>query len=245
MNDLLTREQNDTFVTRGADISIYTLEIINKMVEKIHYSCYNVVKVTKGGAFMYKDCRTEQSARRQRDLEKGLLVAMKQQRFDDISVSDLCDGIGVPRKSFYRYFSGKEGALYALLDHTLMEFEPFMMGTESGSMRSMQRDLEMFFSFWLDQRDLLDALARSNLSGMLIERSVVYALSDDVLPSRFLPNDSKKIQRQITKFGVYGLMSMVLTWHSEGFSDEPKTMARIATRILSQPLFPGADNSLR
>ena len=193
---------------------------------------------------MYKDCRTEQSAQRQRDLEKGLLAAMKQQRFDDISVSDLCDGIGVPRKSFYRYFSGKEGALYALLDHTLMEYEPFMMGKEPVRERTMQRDLETFFFFWLGQRDLLDALARSNLCGMLIERSVAYALTDDVLPSRFLPNDSKKIQRQITKFGVYGLMSMVLTWHSEGFLEEPKAMARVATRILSQPLFPGADNSM-
>ena len=194
---------------------------------------------------MYKDCRTEQSARRQKALEKGLLEAMKQQRFEDISIIDLCDRMEIPRKSFYRYFSGKEGALYALIDHTLMEFEPFMMGAKPGGKHTMQRDLEMFFSFWLDQRDLLDALARSNLSGMLIERSVAYALTDDVLPSRFLPNDSKKVQRQITKFGVCGLMSMVLTWHSEGFSEEPKAMARIATQILSQPLFPGADNSMR
>jgi len=194
---------------------------------------------------MYKDCRTEQSAQRQKLLEKGLLAAMKQQRFDDISISDLCDRMEIPRKSFYRYFSGKEGALYALLDHTLMEFEPFMLGTKPGSNRTMQRDLEMFFTFWLDRKDLLDALARSNLSGMLIERAVACALTDDVLPSRFLPNDSKKIQRQITKFGVCGLMSMVLTWHSEGFSEEPKVMAKIATRILSQPLFPGADNTLR
>lgn len=191
---------------------------------------------------MYKDCRTEQSAERQRVLEKGLLEAMKQQRFDDISISDLCDGMGVPRKSFYRYFSGKEGALHALLDHTLMEFEPFMLEFHSGGRRSVRRDLETFFLFWKERRGLLDALARSDLSGMLIERSVAYALSDDVLPIRFLPNDSKAMQRQITMFGVCGLMSMVLSWHHENFQTSPQVLAEAAARMLSQPLFPDVDH---
>lgn len=191
---------------------------------------------------MYKDCRTEQSAHRQRVLEKGLLEAMKQQRFDDISISDLCDRIGVPRKSFYRYFSGKEGALHALLDHTLMEFEPFMLEFQSGKRRSVRRDLETFFRFWLERQDLLDALARSNLSGMLIERSVAYAVTDDVLPIRFLPNDTKQMQRQITMFGVCGLMSMVLTWHHEAFQTPPQVLADAAARMLSQPLFPHVDH---
>ena len=193
---------------------------------------------------MYKDCRTEQSAQRQRFLEKGLLEAMKQQRFDDISISDLCDRMGIPRKSFYRYFSGKEGALYALLDHTLMEFEPYMMGVDASGGRTMQRDLKTFFCFWLERRDLLDVLILSNLSGMLIERSTAYALTDDVLPSRFLPNDSRKVQKQITMFVVCGLMSMVLAWHSEGFATAPREMAEIAVRILSQPLFRGVDGTM-
>ena len=177
---------------------------------------------------MYKDCRTEQSAGRQRILEKGLLEAMTQQRFDDISISDLCDRMGIPRKSFYRYFSGKEGALHALLDHT-------------GSGRSVRRDLETFFCFWLERRNLLDALARSNLSGMLIERSVAYAVTDDVLPIRFLAKDSRSMQRQITMFAVCGLMSMVMTWHHEDFQTSPQVLADAAARMLSQPLFPGVD----
>ena len=194
---------------------------------------------------MYKDCRIEQSAERQRILEKGLLEAMKNQRFEDISISDLCDRMEIPRKSFYRYFSGKEGALHALLDHTLMEFEPFMMGLWQDGRRTVKRDLESFFLFWLDRRALLDALARSNLTGTLIERAIAYALTEEVLPSRFLPNDTKQMQKQITMFGVCGLMSMVLTWHGEGFRTAPQELAETATRILSQPLFPNAEKFVR
>ena len=74
---------------------------------------------------MYKLCKTEQSAQRQRELERGLLNAMSTHQYEEISVSDLCDQMEIPRKSFYRYFSSKDGALHALIDHTLLEFESF------------------------------------------------------------------------------------------------------------------------
>ena len=39
---------------------------------------------------MYKLCKTEQSANRQRQLEQGLLSMMAETQYDQISVSDLC-----------------------------------------------------------------------------------------------------------------------------------------------------------
>ena len=71
---------------------------------------------------MYKLCKTEQSALRQRLFEDALLAEMTQRRYEDITVSDLCRRMNVPRKAFYRYFDGKDGALFAMLDHRLMEY---------------------------------------------------------------------------------------------------------------------------
>ena len=68
---------------------------------------------------MYKLCKTEQSALRQRELEEGLLKTMSVHHYDDISVSDLCQQMDIPRKSFYRYFSSKDGALFALIEKTV------------------------------------------------------------------------------------------------------------------------------
>ena len=75
---------------------------------------------------MYKLCKTEQSATRQKMLELGLLNCMLTRHYEEISVSDLCTAMDIPRKSFYRYFSGKDGALHALIDHTLMGYEGFL-----------------------------------------------------------------------------------------------------------------------
>ncbi len=187
---------------------------------------------------MYKLCKTEQSARRQRQLEAGLLGAMENCRYEEISVSDLCDRLHIPRKSFYRYFTGKDGALQALLDHTLMEFDPFTLGYRKGRTRTVELDLESFFQFWLDHRKLLDALRRNALAGMLVERSVAFALTDKALPSRFLPEDSPMMQEHVTSFAVCGLMSMVMSWHQRGFDRTPRELSGIAVRMLGQPLFP-------
>ncbi len=194
---------------------------------------------------MYKLCKTEQSATRQRQLEQGLLELMHGKRYDEITISDLCDRLEIPRKSFYRYFVGKEGALQALIDHTLMEFEDYTVAYLRGKSRTIWLDLESFFQFWVEKKELLDALSRSGLSGMLVNRAVAFAMTDDVLPVRFLPNDSRDMQQHVTMFGVCGLMSMVLNWHDNGYEEPASEMARIAVRMISRPLFPSVEEFVK
>lgn len=186
---------------------------------------------------MYKMCKTEQSAQRQRDLEQGLLKAMSQHHYDEISVSDLCEQIGIPRKSFYRYFSGKDGALHALIDHTLLEYEGFTVSKKEDEVRTYQKDLEGFFLFWRHQKPLLDALARSGLSGVLIERAIDHALSEVGTPRRFLLHNAPELRAHATMFGVCGLMSMVVGWHHDNYFQEPRQMAQIAVKLVTEPLF--------
>lgn len=193
---------------------------------------------------MYKLCKTEQSAARQNALEQGLLKCMLLKDYEEISVSDLCDAMDVPRKSFYRYFSGKDGALHALIDHTLMGFEGFTVPFRRGKNRTLISELEGFFEFWVEHKPLLDALGRNGMRGMLIERAITHALSETVMPNRFLPHETKEMQVEVTVFGVCGLMSMVLTWHRNGYQKTPQEMARVAARLLGQPLFPNADDYL-
>lgn len=190
---------------------------------------------------MYKMCKTEQSAKRQRDLEEGLLQAMGSCHYEQISVSDLCDQCGIPRKAFYRYFSGKDGALYALIDHTLLQYEGFQMAEAGAEVRSYQSDLERFFRFWLHQKPLLDALKRSNISGVLVTRSIEHALSDVGMPIRFLPQQDRAARRHAIMFGVCGLMSMVLDWHESGYDLSPREMSVIAAKLMTEPLFAQID----
>lgn len=186
---------------------------------------------------MYKACKTEQSAARQRELEQGLLAAMISHPFDEISISDLCTQIGIPRKSFYRYFSSKEGALHALLDHTLMEIETSHLTAEEKKPLSLTKELERFFQDWKNQKPLLDALNRSGLGNVLIERAVELAVSSSIGTSnRLLARDADQQKGHATAFLICGLMSTVLQWHHSGYQESPAQMAQIAFRLLTQPL---------
>lgn len=182
---------------------------------------------------MYKQCETEQSAARQRELEQGLLEVMLQRRYEDISVSDLCQKLGVPRKTFYRYFSGKDGALYALIDHAFMDFDSFEI---------IDRDLppekymERVFRYWTACKPLLDALSRSGLSGVLVQRAIDYSREMENLPL-FMTSSDKQMQDYGTMFAVCGLMTMMVQWHQDGFHPGPEQMAKLAIRLFSQPLF--------
>lgn len=191
---------------------------------------------------MYKQCRTEQSANRQRLLEEGLLKAMTAQHYDEISVSDLCAQMEIPRKSFYRYFSSKEGALHALLDHALLDFESFAGPYFTGDQKRMQQDMERVFAYWQHRKPLLDALRRSNLSGVLIQRAIEHALSESAFHRSFLPSEDRTAQEYVTMFAVCGMMSMVVQWHHDGYPQSIHQMAQIAVRLLSRPLFPDAES---
>ena len=190
---------------------------------------------------MYKVCKTEQSAARQRELEEGLLTLMLTRHYDEISVSDLCMQMNIPRKSFYRYFSGKDGALHALIDHTLLEFEGFQISEKTSENQNYPIDLDRFFRFWLLQKPLLDALERSGISGMLVTRTIDHALADIGIQKRYLLQGDQLIHHHATMFGVCGLMSMVLDWHHSGYEMSARQMSQIAAQLLTRPLFENAD----
>lgn len=186
---------------------------------------------------MYKLCKTEQSAQRQRELEQKLAELMNICRYEEITVSDFCAYAGIPRKAFYRYFSSKDGALYALLDHTMLEYEFFRASHLADSTKSLLLDLERFFQFWKNQQPLLDALEHSGLSGILMERAI-QNVSEGVKMNQQLCAEDGKIREHVIRFSLCGIMIMMVNWHHGNYRESVQDMAKIAARLVSQPLLP-------
>ena len=188
---------------------------------------------------MYKICKTEGSTKRQREIELTLLRLMSERRYEDISVIELCDASGVPRKAFYRYFDNKDAALQGLIDHTLEEYERFtqsMPRTEKP--RRLSGDLERFFLFWTKQRELLTAIDRNNLFVNLMNSSLRFPINDITSMRKFLPYDSEWMRSQVFSFAICGLMFIMLEWFRRDFQESVHDMAKMACRTLSTPLFP-------
>ena len=176
---------------------------------------------------MYKLCHTEESSRRQRELEQGLLDALKAQPYKKITLTDLCRQLGVPRKTFYRYFPTKDDCLLALMDHTLADCNDIALRGWNGS-TSLDKTVQLqFFRYWLEHRSFLDMVRDNGLETLLLTRTAV--IVDRMKENNrfnYFPRD------QVEYFIAHGLMSTVLRWHHFGFPGSPEEMAAVFGRLL-------------
>lgn len=178
---------------------------------------------------MYKNCQTEYSAARQRRVEQQLLRELAQRHYEDITVSDLCQSTGISRKSFYRYFSGKQGVLEALLDHTILQAD---MAFDSGSSENQSTVLAVCFRFWKNQRHLLDTLDRSGLLEALVDRAVLLCQESYRSQHSGDAPGLACISRYQIEFLISGLMRMMLRWYRDGFPLSEEQMAATAAPFL-------------
>ena len=178
---------------------------------------------------MYKLCITEKSAKNQLLLEQAFLRLSLQYNYDDITISDICREAGLSRKVYYRLFENKNDVLYSLIDHALGSFEAYEPEMEP---------LHRFFSYWKEQRPLLDALDRSQCSALLMDRVVRFVLIynpsslTDVYPGLLSWDRNTQI------FFISGLFGMMLDWHVRGFDSSVEEISQSLLKLLSEPLHP-------
>lgn len=179
---------------------------------------------------MYKYCATEDSVRRQRQLEACLLELMLTQNYPQITISHICDRAGVSRKSFYRYFTSKEGCLYALLDHTIFDGAAYYL-PDMPNIASTRQIYERFFLYWKDNALLLDAVARQSMGQLLTERMLNH-ITQEEREFRYLFGEQAPESAERSIFYICGVMGLVLTWHRNAFDKSPAQMASILSDMI-------------
>ena len=177
---------------------------------------------------MYKICHTEDSSRRQRELEQGFLKLLHSQPYDKLTLTDVCRQLNIPRKSFYRYFPTKEDCLLALVDHTLSECNDIALRGWDGSTALDEPVQLRFFLYWLEHRDFLDMIQENNFQHLLLDRTT--AIVDRMKENRTADTFPRE---QVEYFIAHGLMTTVLRWHHFGFPGSPEEMAKTFGNLLS------------
>ena len=116
---------------------------------------------------MYRQCTTEKTAQQQKVFHIALYEAMQDQRYCDISITDLCAQTGLSRNIFYRLFDCKEDVLYALIDHSFFECaKTLQYGTS-------RENLYAFYTYWRNQKPFLDLLKKNRLESLLSVRGTI------------------------------------------------------------------------
>lgn len=179
---------------------------------------------------MYKICHTEESSRRQRELEQGLLKSMRSQPYARITLTELCRDLQIPRKSFYRYFPTKDDCLLALIDHTLADCNDVaLIGWDGTTVLDEQVQLR-FFHYWKNHTAFLDAVQANGLQHLLLDRTTF--IVDRMKKNKEAHSFARE---QVEYFVAHGLMSTVLRWHHFGFQSSPEEMAAVFGALLLSP----------
>ena len=182
---------------------------------------------------VYKICHTEESSRRQRELEAGLLEALGKLPYEKITLTELCRQLAIPRKSFYRYFPTKEDCLLALIDHTLADCNDIALKGWNGS-GNLDRAVQLrFFYFWKAQEHFLNAIRDNGFRHLVLDRTTL--IVDRMKETAELESFA---QNQVKYFVAHGLMSTVLRWHHCGFQSSPEEMADVFGQFLEKTELP-------
>lgn len=179
---------------------------------------------------MYKHCATEESARRQRQLEQSLLELMHTENYTHITIADICGRVGITRKSFYRYFSSKEDCLHALLDHAVIDSATFYLPSADDD-KSPFMIYQRFFQYWKEKQHLTEALVRNGMTTLLVERMLAYTIQEEQEFRNFQHGNTRDTHER-NLFYLGGIMALVLDWHRNGYQRSALEMAEILGRLI-------------
>lgn len=179
---------------------------------------------------MYRNCVTEKSALHQRLFEAAFLDILAETSYDDITVTQICKQAGLSRKIYYTLFEKKKDVFYALLDHTLMDFQSYQPDPAVGT-----GGLHRFFGFWQEQKKLLDALEKEQSSSILTERAVRHVIAEGSMAGYCFDTISSEFGRESVKFYISGLFALLLDWHKQGYDKSIDEMSRLLMYLMMPP----------
>ena len=145
---------------------------------------------------MYKLCKTEQSAQRQKEIERALFSIMDKKNYVDITITEICLSLNMPRKTFYRYFDSKDGCLHALLDHIIMNGSAYYMSNADDEDTSLTFCIRIF-EYWQRQTPLLNALEKNGQSLQLLQRMIRYILEEEPDYARYMGIPQHRVMEHV------------------------------------------------
>ena len=182
---------------------------------------------------MYKNCKTDVSAQRQKHIAMCFLELVKESSFDDISITELCQRASVPRNSFYRYFANKEAILKYLLEYSLHETMTKVVQTYHAA---QEREMIFYLTNWLrfyKEHEKVWSLFDDKLHGMLLGYVINHygSVLDPINKLDFRNQQTKGII-----FYACGMQGILDVWRHFGYEQSEEEVAVQLYNVIRKPI---------
>lgn len=186
---------------------------------------------------MSRQIKTERAAQQQHQICASLVRLMETVPYGEITVSRICAQAGIPRRTFYYYFDGKEDVLTLLIQGLMMESQLESMLLSNTSKSQLEQSLTLFFCHWRDKRAReLRALIHSGLEQELTIHCVRWIHEEDSW-AHLMENYAEEERNIGLMLGISSVLYALFHWCKENFRQNPEYMAACVTRILTKPLY--------
>lgn len=174
------------------------------------------------------DKRKEANLRVKQSITKTLFALMKEKSLADIHITELVNGAGVARASFYRNYCSKEDVLVMLIRDVLHEFSAEIV-LEQGSFYTYHNVLLSFRYFQTYRSYILD-LYRSGLTTVLLEElNRFHETMEGSMPS-------PSIEKYQLYLYIGALFNTAIIWLMEDEKTSPEEMAHFFLDAASKML---------
>lgn len=185
---------------------------------------------------MYNRNVTEKAAAQQQLLENCLLETMQTTPFDEITVRSICQQAGLSRKTFYRLFGSKEDVLHALIDQTIINYIHFDYCAAEPA-PDVPPQMLQFVAYWYEQKPLLDAIAKNQMSSILLERCIQHIAQEDSSTARLFGAVGAPYAKEIILFHFSSIMCLIIYLHHKGYDHSVPEMASLIYQLLTKSSF--------
>ncbi|MCI1643816.1 MAG: TetR/AcrR family transcriptional regulator [Bifidobacterium crudilactis] len=135
----------------------------------------------------------------------ALLLKLRTNSFEEITISELASSAGISRKSFYRNFHGKQAVVHAYISDLV---EQYLQQAQELKIPNFRELLIHYFTFWFSHSRDLRLLQRNGLLDIAL--SVQSEKLAEMLPRQPLPWHQKALgdERWIDLLFIGGLWNI-------------------------------------
>lgn len=168
-------------------------------------------------------------------IEECLLTLMGSVPYSQITVAELCLQLGIARKTFYYYYTGKEDCLNSAVTRKIRE-SALCTTTAAITSDDRQQTYRVNLQYWKEQKAFLDALTKNKLEWLFMKSCMHHVQEEEKQLQSLLTTSTVEFDSDILTFYICGQISIMLQWYLRGFDSPVEEMVQKYLRLMHMPL---------
>lgn len=148
-------------------------------------------------------------------ITKALFELMKEQEYNDITITDIVNKAGVSRVTYYRHYNSKDEVITKFFEYTRNEF--LQQAKKSGLGNNFDLILLNFFIYFKAHKEINKAIVKAKLDTEMLK----------FLSNEFMQIIPMHLEKYLAYFVVGALYNVCIHWLENDCEDSIEDVSRI------------------